>query len=378
MVLIKIGAILTFLVVGGMLVNRANWVPFAPSGFAGIVTGGAIVFFTYIGFDSVSTAAEEARNPQRDLPIGIIASLIVCTLLYVGVSIVLLWLTLKLGVEVKGARRWVSFAGNTVQPSEFVKPAYAVIAAWLFSESMQKKGVLPRVIATLIMVSIVGALLLAVLVWNEARAEQPIMPLRLFTDRVRVGAYLTRLLYLGAMIGFFFFTSQLMQDLLGFSALQAGLGFLPMTVVNFAVASAVPRLARRWDAAWMLATGVALTLAGMVWLSQAASGTGFLTGIAAPMLLVGAGQGLAFAPLTSFGIVDAPARDAGAASGLVNTFHQFGTTMGLAVLVAVSASAPDAGSRFTDALRGSSLLLVLGLVLILALLVPAHRRHRAA
>ena len=62
MVLIKIGAILTFLVVGGMLVNKANWTPFAPSGFAGIVTGGAIVFFTYIGFDSVSTAAEECKT----------------------------------------------------------------------------------------------------------------------------------------------------------------------------------------------------------------------------------------------------------------------------------------------------------------------------
>ena len=76
MVAVKIGAILTFLVVGGMLVKPANWTPFAPSGFAGIVTGGAIVFFTYIGFDSVSTAAEESRNPQKDLPFGIILSLI--------------------------------------------------------------------------------------------------------------------------------------------------------------------------------------------------------------------------------------------------------------------------------------------------------------
>jgi basic amino acid/polyamine antiporter, APA family len=90
MVSIKIGAILIFLVVGGMLIHPANWKPFAPSGFAGIVSGGAIVFFTYIGFDSVSTAAEECRNPQRDLPFGIIASLIVCTLLYIGVAIVLL------------------------------------------------------------------------------------------------------------------------------------------------------------------------------------------------------------------------------------------------------------------------------------------------
>jgi APA family basic amino acid/polyamine antiporter len=90
MVVIKLAAILVFLVVGGMLVRPANWHPFAPSGFAGVVTGGAIIFFTYIGFDSVSTAAEEARDPQRDIPFGIIASLIVCTVLYVGVAIVLL------------------------------------------------------------------------------------------------------------------------------------------------------------------------------------------------------------------------------------------------------------------------------------------------
>jgi basic amino acid/polyamine antiporter, APA family len=90
MVAIKLGAIVTFLIVGGMLVNPNNWRPFAPSGFSGIVTGGAIVFFTYIGFDSVSTAAEECGDPQHDLPFGIIASLIICTVLYIGVAIVLL------------------------------------------------------------------------------------------------------------------------------------------------------------------------------------------------------------------------------------------------------------------------------------------------
>jgi basic amino acid/polyamine antiporter, APA family len=90
MVMVKIGAIFLFLIVGGMLVKPANLHPFAPSGFPGIMAGGAIIFFTYIGFDSVSTAAEECRNPQRDLPFGIITSLIVCTILYIGVAIVLL------------------------------------------------------------------------------------------------------------------------------------------------------------------------------------------------------------------------------------------------------------------------------------------------
>jgi basic amino acid/polyamine antiporter, APA family len=89
MVLIKIGAILLFCFGSARAINSANWHPFAPHGFPGILTGASIVFFTYIGFDSVSTAAEECRNPQKDLPFGIIATLIVCTILYGSVSLVL-------------------------------------------------------------------------------------------------------------------------------------------------------------------------------------------------------------------------------------------------------------------------------------------------
>src|SRR3984893_636094 len=89
MVILKISAILAFVIAGSHYVNPGNWHPFAPEGWSGVLTGGSIIFFTYIGFDSVSTAAEEAKNPQRDLPIGIIATLIVCTVLYISVAIVL-------------------------------------------------------------------------------------------------------------------------------------------------------------------------------------------------------------------------------------------------------------------------------------------------
>jgi hypothetical protein len=94
-------------------------------------------------------------------------------------------------------------------------------------------------------VLLADVLLLAGLVFNEARAEQPIMPLRLFASRQRAGAYLVRMLYLGAMMGFFFFTTQYLQVVLGFTPLQAGLAFLPMSAVNFAVALYVNRLIRR-------------------------------------------------------------------------------------------------------------------------------------
>ena len=104
MVIIKISVILLFIAVGSAYTQPANWNPFFPNGASGVLTGAAIVFFSYIGFDSVSTAAEECKNPQRDLPFGIIVSLIVCTILYCGVAIVLTgmrpWNTLNAGAPV--------------------------------------------------------------------------------------------------------------------------------------------------------------------------------------------------------------------------------------------------------------------------------------
>lgn len=89
MVLIKVAAILVFVIAASGAVKPSNWHPFMPNGFPGVITGAAIVFFTYIGFDSVSTAAEECRRPQRDLPFGILMTLGICTVLYVSVSLVL-------------------------------------------------------------------------------------------------------------------------------------------------------------------------------------------------------------------------------------------------------------------------------------------------
>ena len=108
MVAIKLGAVVFVILVGAFYVNPANWEPFAPKGWTGInlfgfqvagtmegtkpvgmIAGAAIIFFAYIGFDAVSTQAEEAKNPQRDVPIGIIGSLLICTVLYIGVVAVL-------------------------------------------------------------------------------------------------------------------------------------------------------------------------------------------------------------------------------------------------------------------------------------------------
>jgi basic amino acid/polyamine antiporter, APA family len=100
MVVLKLVIIAFFVGVGACYVKPANWMPFAPNGFAGIRSAASIIFFAYIGFDAVSTAAEETRNPERDVPIGIIASLAVCTVIYIAVALVL-----------TGMVRWDQFKG---------------------------------------------------------------------------------------------------------------------------------------------------------------------------------------------------------------------------------------------------------------------------
>lgn len=112
MVVIKVAVVLLFLAVGVWYVKPENWTPFMPYGFSGVATGAATVFFAYIGFDAVSTAAEEVKNPQRNMPIGIIASLLICTLLYIAVSLVL---TGIVPYDQLGVKNPVAFALNYIQ-----------------------------------------------------------------------------------------------------------------------------------------------------------------------------------------------------------------------------------------------------------------------
>jgi APA family basic amino acid/polyamine antiporter len=101
MVLLKMAIVLFFVGVGALYVKPENWTTdFIPNGFKGISSAGAVVFFAYIGFDAVSTAAEETRRPQRDMPIGIIASLVVCTIIYVAVALVM-----------TGMMKWNQYSG---------------------------------------------------------------------------------------------------------------------------------------------------------------------------------------------------------------------------------------------------------------------------
>jgi predicted MFS family arabinose efflux permease len=184
-----------------------------------------------------------------------------------------------------------------------------------------------------------AAVLITAFIAHEARAAQPILPLRLFANRQRSGAYAARLLFLGGMVGFWFFTTQYLQGVLGYRPLTAGLAFLPATVPNLVSALLVPRLTRRLGQARLALSGLSLGVLGMTWLGQATADSAYWTAVALPMLLIGVAQGLVLAPLTAAAVADVDAKDAGAASGMVNVVHQLGGTLGLAVLVVVFSSA---------------------------------------
>ncbi|MBI1205465.1 MAG: MFS transporter [Rhodopseudomonas sp.] len=221
-----------------------------------------------------------------------------------------------------------------------------------------------------------AAILLIAFVVNEWRVAQPIMPLRLFASRERTGAYAARFLFLAAMIGFFFFTTLYLQQVLGLSPAATGIAFLPMTLVNFVVAMAVPALTRRFGNGRLLGLGLSISIVGLAWLSRATLGTDYLTGVALPMALIGIGQGLALSPMTSAGVAGVNGADAGAASGVLNVFHQMGNSLGLAVLVALAqfgagglSGAALLAHRFTIALTGATGFMALAVVVVMALIV---------
>ena len=154
MVAIKLIAILVFVFAAARYVDTTNWKPFMPNGWQGVLTGGAIVFFTYIGFDSVSTAAEECRNPKRDLPLGILFSLGVCTIFYVAVAIVLTgiqpWKSLSNAAPVVNAlhlihlyrvERWVTIGALTGMISSLLVFQLGQARVWF---AMSRDGLLPK------------------------------------------------------------------------------------------------------------------------------------------------------------------------------------------------------------------------------------------
>ncbi|HEX2574369.1 MAG TPA: amino acid permease [Polyangia bacterium] len=156
MVSIKLVAILIFVVFASAYVQPKNWSPFMPNGFQGVLTGSAIVFFTYIGFDSVSTAAEECKEPRRTVPRGILLSLGVCALCYCAVAIVLTGIqhysiflgdaapvaTALRNLRLYRIERWVTVGALTGMISSLLAFQYSQARVWM---CMSRDGLLPEV-----------------------------------------------------------------------------------------------------------------------------------------------------------------------------------------------------------------------------------------
>ncbi|MFY9531565.1 MAG: amino acid permease [Candidatus Acidiferrales bacterium] len=153
MVGVKLVAIVIFIIFASKYIQPANWKPFLPNGWQGVLTGGAIVFFSYIGFDSVSTAAEECKNPKKDLPLGILTSLGICAFFYVAVAVVLTgiqhWSLLRNAAPVanaleaiglRGVERWVTIGALMGMISSLLVYQLGQARVWF---AMSRDGLLP-------------------------------------------------------------------------------------------------------------------------------------------------------------------------------------------------------------------------------------------
>ncbi|MFF5235224.1 MFS transporter [Dactylosporangium sp. NPDC000521] len=179
----------------------------------------------------------------------------------------------------------------------------------------------------------IAIVLLAAFLIDQARATQPIMPLRLFSIRNRAAAYLNMLLLPATTASMFYFLLQYLQDVKGYSPLIAGVAFIPLAVVLFLAARRAPKLLPRYGARPIMITGTALITVAIIALSLLEASSSYWVAVLVPTMLFGAGVGLSFMPLNMTILAGVDPKDAGAASGLLQAMQQVGASLGLAILV---------------------------------------------
>jgi MFS family permease len=191
-----------------------------------------------------------------------------------------------------------------------------------------------------IAVLVAGAALAVAFVVIERRSSHPLLPLRVVLDRNRAGAYLVMGFAALAMFGAFIFLTYYLQQTLHYSALEAGLAFLPVTAGIFAAAGGVvSRLLPRTGARPLIVVGLVLGVGGLLWLTQIGVHTSYLTHLLAPELVMGFGLGLVFTAAASTALLGVDETDAGVASALLNSSEQVGSSLGIALLNTIAASA---------------------------------------
>jgi EmrB/QacA subfamily drug resistance transporter len=190
----------------------------------------------------------------------------------------------------------------------------------------------PKVLVSLI----TSAVLLAAFVVIEMRSAHALLPLRIFRNRNRSGAYLMMLCVGTAMFGMFFFLTIFVQTVWGYSALRSGIAYLPMMATVMVMAAVSAQLVPRIGARPIMLAGSALGAGGMFWLSRITEHSTYTTGLLGPMVLTAAGLGMLFMPITLVALSRVGDQDAGVASSLLNTGQQVGGSIGLAVLGTVA------------------------------------------
>ncbi len=181
-----------------------------------------------------------------------------------------------------------------------------------------------------------GLVMLAAFLVLETRHSAPLMPLRLFRSRSVTGANLIMMLVGTAMFSVFFFLSQYLQDVHGYSPLRTGFAFLPMPLAIILGTQVSSRLVGRLGPRLLLIVGPGLAATGMAWLALLHASSGYLLGVGLPGTLLTFGFGVGFVPVTLAATTGVARADAGLASGLINTTRQVGGSVGLAALVAVA------------------------------------------
>jgi hypothetical protein len=177
-----------------------------------------------------------------------------------------------------------------------------------------------------------AAVLLVSFVIIEWRSKQALMPLRIFANRSRSGAYLIMLVLATAMFGIFFFLTIFVQTVLGYSALKSGMAFLTFAGTIVVVSGIVSQLITRTGPRPLMLTGAAVTTGGMYWFSHISVHTTYLGGLLGPILVTATGLGLLFVPLPLVALTRVRDEDSGLASSLLNTGQQVGGAIGLAAL----------------------------------------------
>ncbi|HEX5608796.1 MAG TPA: MFS transporter [Solirubrobacterales bacterium] len=226
-----------------------------------------------------------------------------------------------------------------------------------------------------------SALLLIAFVVVERRSRAPLVPFSIFRIRTITGANVAGILIGASLFSMFFFISLYMQQVLGYTPIKAGLSYLPLAVSIILSAGIASQLVTKVGFKPILASGMVLIAAGLVWFSQISVDGTFLSDVLGPSLLAAVGLGFSFVPVTIAAVSGVPDHEQGLASGLINTSQQVGGALGLAILAAISISVTGSShdpavltEGFQDAFLAGAGFAVLGLLATLFLIRNADSR----